>query len=263
MLFLSLVFGCTMIFTLVVFTLLTRVLKTNFPSYYKQEKSFLRTMTSILVLSILVRLIILGVRYYIDNFPWYSHLFEIPGPEFNMSSFTYFMTLDGSNAWIPPLYFGLHFFFINFISQGILLFNFGFALSNKKRVMNTNRKQTTNLMKRTRRETFLRMAVGNGNSDDDDDDVEDEENYYSGFKMSTGGQDHSLAAQNPFKMSRGLRDHLDRSPNATVLDRSFEGEDEEDGGGSGMFSVFHRVTKNRKSSYNKQRGNTAIVSSTN
>jgi hypothetical protein len=105
-----------MIFTLVVFSLLTKVLKTNFPSYYKQEKSFLCTMTSILVLSILVRLIFLGVRYYIDYFPWYTDLFELPEPEFKMSSFTYFMTLDGSNAWIPPLYFGLHFFFINFIS---------------------------------------------------------------------------------------------------------------------------------------------------
>ena len=80
MVFLSLVFGCTMIFTLVVFTLLTRVLKTNFPSYYKQERSFLCTMTSILVLSILARLIILGVRYYIDYFPWYADLFEKPGP---------------------------------------------------------------------------------------------------------------------------------------------------------------------------------------
>jgi hypothetical protein len=116
MVFMSLVFGCTMIFTLVIFSLLTKVLKTNFPSYYKQEKSFLCTMTSILVLSILVRLIFLGVRYYIDYFPWYTDLFELPKPEFKMSSFTYFMTLDGSNAWIPPLYFGLHFFFINFIS---------------------------------------------------------------------------------------------------------------------------------------------------
>lgn len=158
-----------------------------------------------------------------------------------MSSFTYFMTLDDSNAWIPPLYFGLHFFFINFISQGILLFNFGFALANKKRVMNTDRKHTKNLMKRSRRETFLRFAVGDGNSDDDDEQLDEDENYYSGFKISTGGQD-SLAPQNPFKMSRGLRDHLERSPNATAFDRSFDGDDEEESGGSGMFSVFHRVT---------------------
>ena len=126
-----------------------------------------------------------------------------------------------------------------------MLFNFGFALSNKKRVMNTDRKQTKNLMKRSRRETFLRIAVGNGNSDDDDDDLDEDENYYSGFKMSTGGQDNSLAPQNPFKMGRGLRDHLERSPNAATLDRSFEGDDEEESGGSGMFSVFHRVTKKR------------------
>ena len=140
-----------------------------------------------------------------------------------------------------------------------MLFNFGFALSNKKRVMNTDRKHTTNLIKRSRRETFLRIAVGNENSDDDDD-VDEDENYYSGFKMSTGGQDQRLAPQNPFKMSRGLRNHLDKSPNSNALDRSFEAEDEEESGGSGMFSVFHRVTRKRKSSYNKQRGNTAIVS---
>lgn len=73
----------------------------------------------------------------------------------------------------------------------------------------------------------MRIAVGSGNSDDEDDDEADEdENYYSGFKISTGGQDNRLAPQNPFKMGRGLRNHLDRSPNPSALDRSFMGEDE-------------------------------------
>ena len=116
------------------------------------------------------------------------------------------MTLDRELAWIPPLYFALHFFFINFISQGILLFNFGFALSNSKRVMNSNRKMTKNLVKRSRKDTFLALAVGNGNSDDEDEDEEDEE-FYGGFQMSTGGQDNlvKVAPNNPFKMSQRLR----------------------------------------------------------
>ena len=70
-----------MIFTIVIFSLLRSVLKTNFPSYYKQEKSFLCTMTFVLVLSILVRLLFLGLRFYIDFYPWYTDLFDIPKPE--------------------------------------------------------------------------------------------------------------------------------------------------------------------------------------
>jgi hypothetical protein len=102
---------------------------------------------------------------------------------------------------------GLHFFFINFLSQGILLFNFGFALSSKKRVMNTDMKNKKNLVKRSRRETYMRIAVGSGLSDDEEDDVDDDEIYYTGYRISTGGpeQKPSSAPHNPFKMGARLR----------------------------------------------------------
>lgn len=188
-------------------------------------------MTFVLCLSIFSRLILLFTRFYIDNFKWYSELFHREKILENISSYHYFMTLDNEFAWVPPVYLGLHFFFINFISQGILLFNFGFALSNKKRIMNTDRKGSKNLVKRSRRETYLRIAAGRGGSDDEDeDDIDDDEVYYSGFRVSTGGEDQKtvIAPQNPFKIGTKLRRHLeaDHSPNGGGggLDTSFMGD---------------------------------------
>ena len=163
---------------------------------------------------------------------------------------------------------GLHFFFINFLSQGILLFNFGFALSSKKRVMNTDRKNTKNLVKRSRRETYMRIAVGSGLSDDEeDDDIDDDETYYTGFRISTGGQEQrpSAAPHNPFKMGARLRHHLeaDHSPNGGGggLDKTFDlDDDDNEEAGNGMFSIFRKITQKRQNSFNKQRKYTAIVS---
>ena len=79
--------------------------------------------------------------------------------------------------------------FGNFISQGALLINFGFALSNKKRVI-SKREFTTNLVKKTkRRDTFLsNFGIG------DDDSDEDEDNSWKSDEQS----------MNPFKMGRHL-----------------------------------------------------------
>lgn len=111
----------------------------------------------------------------------------------------------------------------------------------------------------------MRIAAGNELSDDEDDDVEDDETYYNGFRVSTGGPELKLrnVPHNPFKMGTKLRQHLeaDHSPNGGGggIDTEFE-DDEEYGKNTGgrLFSVFHRFTQSRKKTQNRKY--TAIVS---
>ena len=43
---------------------------------------------------------------------------------------------DGiTNGWFMPTYFALHFFFVDLLSSGALLLNFGFTIKNKKQVV--------------------------------------------------------------------------------------------------------------------------------
>lgn len=74
--------------------------------------------------------------------------------------------------------------FGNFISQGALLINFGFALSNKKRVI-SKREFTTNLVKKTkRRDTFLsNFGIGDDSDEDEDDSRKSDELLMNPFKM--------------------------------------------------------------------------------
>ena len=113
----------------------------------------------------------------------------------------------------------------------------------------------------------MRIAVGSGLSDDEEDDIDDDETYYTGFRISTGGQDQrpSTAPHNPFKMGARLRQHLeaDHSPNGGGggLDYAFDlDDDKEEAGGNGIIGFFHRITQKRQTNYNKQRKYTAIVS---
>ena len=111
------------------------------------------------------------------------------------------------------LYQGLHFFFINLISQGILLFNFGFAIANKKTSVITSskgkNKTSTEIKEKKRRETFLDLALGGGTGSDDED--EDDEQYYGKtLFVTTGGNDMMDQAKtsNPFKMGSKLKSHI-------------------------------------------------------
>jgi hypothetical protein len=52
----------------------------------------------------------MGIRFYIDNGDWVTE----PNPE-GYSQFVLFQRLQGDRKWMPPVYFGIHFFFINFI----------------------------------------------------------------------------------------------------------------------------------------------------
>jgi hypothetical protein len=102
---------------------------------------------------------------------------------------------------------GLHFLFINLIAQGILLFNFGFAIANKKGVMTSSKKKTNTTNVRVRRETILDLAFGGGATGSDDED-DDEEYYSKSLFVTTGGNDmydsgsskDKQSAKNPFKM---------------------------------------------------------------
>jgi hypothetical protein len=125
---------------------------------------------------------------------------------------------DPDNYWMPPLYQASRFFFINILAQGTLLFNFGFAIANKKNVMSSsegrNRKNTTNLVKKNkqRRETLLDFALGGGSGELSDDEDDNEEYYRPTLFVSTGGNDaDDVVPANPFKMGNKLRKHLNNN----------------------------------------------------
>jgi len=151
-----------------------------------------------------MRLVSVSIRIYIDVF-W--------KPELNInrivSHFSEFQQQE--DQWIPVLYQGLHFFFINLISQGILLFNFGFAIANKKTSVITSSKRkdktSTEIKERKRRETFLDLALGGGTGSDEEDD---EEYYGKTLFVSTGGNDmmDQVKTSNPFKMGAKLKSHI-------------------------------------------------------
>lgn len=97
----------------------------------------------------------------------------------------------------------------------------------------------------------MRIAVGSGFSDDEEDDIDDDETYYTGFRISTGGQEQrpsTAPPHNPFKMGARLRQHLeaDHSPNGGGggLDQTFDMDDdrEEGAAGNGIIDFFRRIT---------------------
>ena len=123
-------------------------------------------------------------------------------------------------------------------------------------------KRKNNLVKKSRSDTFLKMAIGEGESDEEEEEDE-EESYSSGFYMPNGGgggqAEHQMrGVVNPFKMGARLRSHVEV---AEDQDKSFDLDNsiDEDTGGGGIFSVFHRISKKRKSSYNKHKYTSAIV----
>ena len=85
------------------------------------------------------------------------------------------------------------------------MFNFGFAIANKKSsvITTSKRKNKTSteikIDHRERRETFLDLALGGGTGSDDEDD---EEYYGKSLFVTTGGNDMMDEAKtnNPFKM---------------------------------------------------------------
>lgn len=128
------------------------------------------------------------VRLYIDM--WWRPELNVNGVVSHFSEFQ-----QQPDQWIPALYQGMHFFFINFISQGILLFNFGFAIANKKTsVISSSRrknKPTHDIVaSKQRRETFLGLALGGGGGSDDEDD--DEEYYSKTLFVTTGGNNSDM-----------------------------------------------------------------------
>ena len=148
-----------------------------------------------------------------------------------------------NNDFNAPIYLIVLFMFANFISQGALLFNFGFALSNKKRVI-SKRKFTTNLVKKTkRRDTFLsNFGIG------DDDSDEDEDNSWKSDEQS----------MNPFKMGRNLEQHLEKntwSPVGSPL--SDNGSD--DGGSPARVNILSRFSFRKASTKKKSRRNTNLI----
>lgn len=248
----------TFIGVMVIFTILRKTLKQNFATYYRQQRSFLWTMQSVLLFSITSRLILLGIRCYLDLGYW---CIDISNPQ-DVAPFTLFQQLQDSRKWIPPVYFGAHFFFINFIQMSVLLFNFGFALSNKKSVMSSEGGSVTgrnsNLLQKNRRDTFLNFAIGDGSDD------EDEDQYVVTTHQSSGGEDnhsHSKLKMNnhPFRIGSQLRNHIEkeeRSPISSpksqfdmdgsfIKEEQFEGEDERT---SGMFGIFRKITQKRRKS---------------
>ena len=107
------------------------------------------------------------------------------------------------NGYEMPLYFAFHFLLIDSFSLGMLLLNFGFAISNTTQVVKPkdqlhnkskndkmSRLQThTHTIKRKRRETFL--DVGDSSSDDEEENRENS-NSSSSVYISTGGTDSGI-----------------------------------------------------------------------
>lgn len=110
-LFLTVIIVFTVIALSMVCVKLLATLELHYKNFYLQNKCFISGMTVVLIISSFVRVL---------NILWKQHL----GNTF------YGLIHDEGivNGWFIPTYFSLHFFFVDILSSGALLLNFGFTI---------------------------------------------------------------------------------------------------------------------------------------
>jgi hypothetical protein len=175
-LFLTTITIFTVIFLAIICVKLLSTLEIHYNRFYKQNRRFIVSMTTSLVVSNFFRVL---------NIIWKQKI---------GARFYEIMDSDGAtNGWFFPTYLTLHFFLVDFISSGALLLNFGFTVKNKKQVVEIEKEDEMGTKRMTRRETFLNLEDS------------DEEEGCSGLYVDTCSKEG-----NPFQIKAGHK--LDRSP---------------------------------------------------